>query len=730
MSTRILGVRHHGPGSARSTLAALTEWQPDVVLVEGPPEGDALLPWLASASMVPPVALLVYVPDEPRRAVCYPFARFSPEWQALRYAVARGIPARFIDLPQTHWLAFSEEEKQRTPIDPIRMLAEAAGSSDSERWWEHMVEHRRDSTDVFQAVMEAMTALRETSNAEPDPLEQKREAHMRQMIRAAEKDGFEKIAVVCGAWHAPALEQLPAAKQDAALLKGLPTVKVQATWVPWTHGRLQWVSGYGAGIDSPGWYDHLWQHRDQIAARWLASVAALLREQDMDASPAQLIDSVRLADALAAMRRLPLPGLGELMESVETVLLFGNRAPLQLIHDKLIVGETLGQVPDETPAVPLQQDLTALQKRLRMPAEAGQKVLDLDLRKPMDRDRSLLLHRLRLLDIHWGEPERVTGKAGTFHEVWRIAWRPELAVDVIAAAIWGNTVELAAGARVRDQAVKLGTLPELTSLLEGALKAALADAIPDLIRRLRTESAIAPDLAHLMRALPALARVTRYGDVRETATSLVGEIVRGMLARVCVGLPVSAGSLDDAAAETMRQDIRHTDEAVNLLEMPEERGTWRGVLLRVADLPGVHGLVSGTCCRILFDSGELPAAEVARRMQLALSVGADPAQGALWLEGLLQGSGLILLHDDALWRLVDDWVICLKPDTFVATLPLLARTFSSFPAAERRQMGERIRAGALATNMHTEQSTEFDQATADAVLPLLAQLLGIKETGV
>jgi hypothetical protein len=374
VSTRILGVRHHGPGSARCTAAALAEWQPDVVLIEGPPEGEPLLPWLASASMVPPVALLVYVPDEPRRAVCYPFARFSPEWQALRYAAAKGIPARFIDLPHTHWLAFTEEEKQRTPIDAIGMLAEAAGSNDSERWWEHMVEHRRDSTDVFQAVMEAMTALRESSGAEVDPLEQKREAHMRQMIRAAEKDGFERIAVVCGAWHAPALAQLPAAKQDAAVLKGLPKVKVQAAWVPWTHGRLQWVSGYGAGIESPGWYDHLWQHRDQIATRWLASVAALLREQDMDASPAQLIDSVRLADALAAMRRLLLPGLEELMESVETVLLFGNRAPLQLIHDKLIVGETLGQVPDETPAVPLQQDLTALQKRLRMPAEAGQKV--------------------------------------------------------------------------------------------------------------------------------------------------------------------------------------------------------------------------------------------------------------------------------------------------------------------------------------------------------------------
>ena len=28
----------------------------------------------------------------------------------------------------------------------------------------------------------------------------------------------------------------------------------RATWVPWTHGRLASASGYGAGIESPGWY--------------------------------------------------------------------------------------------------------------------------------------------------------------------------------------------------------------------------------------------------------------------------------------------------------------------------------------------------------------------------------------------------------------------------------------------------------------------------------------------
>ena len=121
-----------------------------------------------------------------------------------------------------------------------------------------MVETRGDSVNLFTAILEAMTAVREEMPASENPIEAKREAYMRKTIRAAEKEGFQRIAVVCGAWHAPALSQMPVGKEDTALLKGLPKTKVQATWIPWTYGRLSYSSGYGAGIESPGWYHHLW----------------------------------------------------------------------------------------------------------------------------------------------------------------------------------------------------------------------------------------------------------------------------------------------------------------------------------------------------------------------------------------------------------------------------------------------------------------------------------------
>ncbi|HEX6681996.1 MAG TPA: DUF5682 family protein, partial [Candidatus Limnocylindrales bacterium] len=227
----VFGIRHHGPGSARALVRALEAMRPDMILVEGPPEADALVVLAASEAMKPPVALLAYGD----RASFWPFAVFSPEWQAIRYAVGNDVPLRFCDLPAAN--RGGEDPMQEERIDPIGSLAEAAGYEDAERWWEDVIEHRRDGTPPFEAVAEAMTAVRAEHPAIRYDLV--REAYMRQVLRAALKEGYERIAVVCGAWHVPALQgDLPPSNQDAALLKGLPKRKVSMTWVPWTHGRL------------------------------------------------------------------------------------------------------------------------------------------------------------------------------------------------------------------------------------------------------------------------------------------------------------------------------------------------------------------------------------------------------------------------------------------------------------------------------------------------------------
>jgi hypothetical protein len=738
----IFGIRHHGPGSARSVRQALETVQPALILVEGPPDADHLLPLLTHPEMEPPVAILIYVPAEPHRAVYYPFAKYSPEWQAIHYGLTQGIPVRFMDLPQCHRLAIeetpasSEETNQERLIpeirqDPLRLLAEAAGYPDGERWWEQMVEHRLDSRDLFTGILEAMSALRQEVEAQsPDfqDLEEcRREAYMRQTIRAAQQEGFENIAVVCGAWHGPALAQLQPAANDAEILANLPNINVEATWVPWTYGRLAMSTGYGAGVESPGWYDHLWTSPDRVAIRWMTKVARLLREQDLDASSASVIEAVRLAEALTALRDRPLPGLSELNEATRSVLCFGDDTPMQLIHRQLIVGERLGEVPAATPMVPLQEDLKRLQKRLRLPPQAEAKDYVLDLRKETDLERSQLLHRLRLLTIPWGEVQTARGK-GTFKEGWRLLWQPEFAVSLVAAGVWGNTIEAAASAYSRHAADQADTLSALTQLIDHVLLAQLPDAIAHIMARLQAEAAVATDVAHLMEALPPLANVLRYGTVRKTDTETIAQVIDGLVARICIGLPAACASLNEEAATAMDHRLIRVHEALQLLQNEEYLASWYQVLQQLADRDGLHGILAGHCCRLLLDAGRFDISEASRRMGLALSAANEPVAAAAWIEGFVKGSALLLLHDDKLWQVLDHWVMQLPADTFTAVLPLLRRSFAQFSAPERRQMGERVRQGSRQTPLGVAPASgsgEVDRDRADAILPVIAQLLGI-----
>lgn len=739
----IFGIRHHGPGSARSLVEALEALRPDAVLIEGPPDAQEVLEFAAREELEPPVALLVYVEGEPERAVFYPFAPYSPEWQAIKYGLAHRVPVRFMDLPQSHRLAAADapadsvdpeasaqaegevqgpDEAVDLRFDPLNYLAEIAGYEDGERWWDHVVESRRDSgVEVFQAVREAMTALREHHERD-DALEKRREAHMRSIIRGAQKDGFERVAVVCGAWHAPALQDLPPVAQDNALLKGLPKVKTKAAWVPWSYDRLAFRSGYGAGVESPEWYHLLWEQREQPVVHWMTRVARLLRAEDLDASSAHVIEGVRLAETLATLRGRALPGLSELMEAALAVVCSGAPAPLALIERKLVVGDRLGRVPEDVPMVPLQADLAAQQKRLRLPLSADEKDYDFDLRKPLDLERSQLLHRLGLLSIEWGRPMEQGGrKAGTFHEHWRLRWRPELAVEIIDAARWGSTVADATSNFAIDRAGKLEHIDALAELLQQVLLADLPVAVDALLRILDSRAALARDVVEMMGALPPLAGTRRYGSVRNIDSQMLDGILDGLVTRVCIGLPSACASLDDDAAKDLMQRIGAVDAAILLLEHEDNARAWRAALAKLAEQSGLHALLAGRVARLLHDAGAAANEETARRLHLALSAANAPLSAAHWIEGFLAGSGLVLIHDENLWALIDGWLAGLAAEHFMEALPLLRRTFSTFQLGERRQMGERARRGAAHA---LPAMAGINAGRAARVVPVLMQIFG------
>lgn len=758
MKLSIFGIRHHGCGSARSLRAALADLKPDAILIEGAPEANQIIGLAASAEMQPPVAILIYAPDEPKRAVYYPFAEFSPEWQAIQFALTENLPVRFIDLPQAHQLAVSNQQlaeenadekraisgedetetgnaKLKIRRDPLQFAAEAAGFADGEVWWESLIETRRAEANLFDGIIELMTALRDEAANEIRDAETKRdelrEAFMRREIRGAIKEGFQNIAVVCGAWHAPVLGEKSLAefaKADRAALENLQKIRLNATWIPYTYNRLSFQSGYGAGVNSPEFYHQIWEQPANIAAVWLARAANLLREQDLDASSASVIEAVRLAESLAAMRGLAAVGLNELFDALRACLTFGDDAQLRLIHEKLIVGIRLGAVPAETARVPLQLDLRTEQKRLRLAPEAAQKTVELDLRKANDLARSQLLHRLNLLEIGWGQIQPASGK-GTFKEIWRLQWQPEFEIAIIEANVWGNRIAAAAANKICRVAAESEKLHELTRLVGQTLLSDLPEAIEFLMRQVAAKAAVSSDVPTMMDALAPLADVLRYGNVRKIDRSAVAQVVDGLAARICINLPNACAALDDQAAEAMFGRIAATDNALSLLQNSQYNRAWHGALVKLADSTNLHGLIAGRATRILFDAGRLQAETVEQRLGLTISIALEPARVAAWLDGFLRGSGLILLHNTVLLQTLDAWVKTLKDNVFVQLLPVLRRTFSTFAAPERRRIGEQIKAGINASDAAATdkiEENEFDQSRANQVLPLLAQLLGLQ----
>ncbi|UDF20855.1 DUF5682 family protein [Rhodococcus qingshengii] len=719
LRVRVFGIRHHGPGSARSVRQGLEEFSPDVVLIEGPSDADPLVMLAASESMEPPIALLAYATGEPSKAAFWPFAVFSPEWQALQWAAKNGVQARFCDLPAFNVLADQGIRTVREG-DPLSELAAAAGFDDTERWWDSVIESS-SGADSFDAITEAMEALRETVPIDEETAH--REAYMRQVLRKTLKDGAERVAVVCGAWHAPALVgALGPAAPDARILKGMSKVKTSLTWVPWTHSRLASASGYGAGITSPGWYHHLFTANDKTITRWLTKVARVLRDEDLPISSAHVIEAVRLADTLAALRSRPLAGLSEVTEATRSVMCDGNDVLLDLITRRLVVGEALGAVPEETPTVPLEADLRARSKTLRLKQQAGAKNLDLDLRRDIDVERSQFLHRLGILEIDWGTPaDSEVRSTGTFRETWALQWKPEFSVSVIEASLWGTTVAAAATSRVVSKINEPDiSLASLIGLLENSLLANLPAALSAVLESVKTVAALDHDVSHLMAALPTLTRTLRYGDVRGTDVSALVDVADSLLIRICTGLAVAVTGLDDPSAEEFREHLDKVHSAVMVRDDRDASARWLQAMAGVIDRDDVNGLLVGRLVRLLRDSGSITETAAAQRLSRALSVGSTPTAKAGWVDGFLGGGGLVLVHDRALLTLIDTWVRQLREQDFIDTLPLLRRTFGAFEAGERRAIGQAVRGG-----RRVETTVETDARRGRAAMAVVADILGV-----
>ncbi|MDX2623863.1 hypothetical protein FKO01_57765, partial [Mesorhizobium sp. B2-3-3] len=497
----LIGVRHHAPSLAAALPALLDAAAPDVLLVELPAEFQPWLGWLAHEETEAPVALAAVPADGTgaageRGPAFYPFADFSPELVALRWAARNGVPAVACDLPLADrtWVRGGPDTPGPgpTPAGDGHGLSAALRSRltgrDGDDLWDRLVEAPAPGSTpeaLRRAALLTGWALRYEAEATGgvDGGDLVREDCMRAHVAEALASG-RRPAVVVGAFHTPAL--LPSAAGAA----GAPTSPApwgQATsaapreqnggggaagagsaeactvsLIPYTYPLLDSRSGYPAGIRDPEWQQAVLEAAGSPSAlhetliRTAVRVCTALRELGHPYGPADAREVVRVAGDLARLRELPAPGRGEFLEAVQTVLgrgeTYGTGRAVAQALERVLVGARTGRPVPAAPRSGLGPAVEAETSALSLPGpedahERTPRDLRLDpARSTLDGRRELLLRRLTVCGIPYAKEQAVTGAAGSegLTTRWQVGWTPATAAMLTAAGARGVTPAQAA----------------------------------------------------------------------------------------------------------------------------------------------------------------------------------------------------------------------------------------------------------------------------------------------
>ena len=491
------GIRHLSPAGAYHLRGFLDEKQPDLILVEGPSDFNGLMDDMVREETKPPFAVMAFTKDSPIRTVLYPFAEYSPEYQAIVWAKEHGAQCRFMDLPSDVFLGIRRAgEGQASPEHTsgsasehvYRLLDRFNGEDGHETFWERVMEHSenheayRDGADAFGRQLRELTAGGDSDW--PEILV--REAYMRRKLEDAQKEGFqaERIVAVTGAYHVAGLAGEEPAMTDAQLGL-LPSVPCNVTLMPYSYYRLSTRSGYGAGNQAPAYYGMLWQallegDRDMGTYRYLTAISGYQRQHGFPVSSAGVIEAVELARSLACLKGYSVPSLRDLRDAAVTAMGHGSLPELALAIADTEIGMAVGELPQGVSRTCLQDDFYRQLRELKLEKYKTETAftLNLDLREKLnvkseaaayrELRQSFFLHRLRVLGVHFAVLRKEQQEAATWAESWDIRWTPEVEIELVESALKGDTVAGAASFAMKEQAVKAEQIGEAADIIEAA----------------------------------------------------------------------------------------------------------------------------------------------------------------------------------------------------------------------------------------------------------------------
>ena len=708
----LFGVRHLSPAAAFRLRQALDVCQPELVLVEGPSDLNDQMCWLCHPETRFPAAILAYTKTPPVRTILYPLALYSPELQAILWAHEHGIPCRFMDLPSGSMLALEEcsdagEEEPEENTEWVYRRLEQLTGEEHDTFWERNFEQLGDWRTFQEAVNLFGTHLRRTARdgRERTARTLVREAYMKRVICQAADQGVppEKIFCVCGAFHVPGLlENTPMTAEEEA---ALPRADCAVTLMPYSYYRLSTRSGYGAGNKAPAYFELLWEslHRGGLAglsSLYLSRLAAAHRRAGNLVSSAEVIEGVRLAQTLCAMRGSRYPCLADLRDAAVTAMGHGSFSELAAAAADTEIGSRIGSLPQGVSRTSVQEDFYRQLGELRLEKfrSLERQRLDLDLRERLnvknrqtallDLRRSCFLHQLRVLNIQFASllPSRQEG--ANWGEYWELQWTPEAEIEVVESSLLGDTIQGAAAFALKERGESSTSIRQAASIFQDAFLCGMPAAARHALSVLQGLSVDAAALTEVADTAGHLSLAVRYGDLRRFDAAPVLPLLQQLYLRACLTLE-DACRCDAKAAPAVTAAM----DRLNLLQLNHDflDGTrWLDLLKRISDRDDLNTRCSGFAMAILLERGEADEELLAREVSRRLSPGVPADLGAGWFEGLASRNRYALIARLSLWRHLDRYLATLDETQFRRALVFLRRAFADFSPSEKSDIAENL----------------------------------------
>jgi Family of unknown function (DUF5682) len=731
----VFGVRHLSPAGAWHLRRYFNEVRPKVVLVEGLSDAEELVPHITKKGTKPPIAILAYTDALPVRTVVYPLARYSPEYQALLWAKENNARVEFIDLPSDIFLAFQDVEEElhkraqadtdadhdesteheekpekiERPVSIYEQIATSSGEPDYETYWERQFEHNTSDQSYRLAATQLGLALRELEEDRPRWRAENlvREAFMRRRIESviAEGNKPEKIVAIVGAFHAPVMSgEFPAMTDDE--LKRLPRRSSKLTLMPYSYFKLSTQSGYGAGNLAPAYFELLWEALEEgdiheLPTRYLSLVARLMRETGTHRSSAEVIEAVRLARTLSALKDGFAPTLRDLRDAAITLIGHGERSTVQEALAHVDVGTAIGELPSGVSRTSIQEDFERILNELKLEKykTTVKQELTLDLRENrrvkseaaafLDLHRSSFFHKLRVLQIGFAQLVGSGQQSTSWAEKWHVQWSPEHEIALVEAVLLGETVELATAYKFKTELEKSTSIADAANMVRDACQCAMMGSMELARRRLQelsTDSSAFPEIAH---AAFQLGQVVSYGDVRQFDPEPLLPLIEELFVQGALGLH-GAANCDNKAAAAVLVAINELNQVSLDYHARVEEAMWIERLQKLADSDDRNPLLSGYACAVLLERGLITNESLGREVSRRLSPGIPADLGAGWFEGLSKRNHYALLARQPLWEQLAEYVRSLDDDQFRRAVVFLRRAFGGFSPQEKRHIAENL----------------------------------------